>query len=123
MRRTETREDEHTDDAKAKIAPSGVSQANRHTREEPFRFFIDGVEDYAIFMLDQEGRVATWNAGAQRAKGYKASEIIGRHFSVFYSEEDRRAEKPKKLLEIATKEGRVSDEGLARPTGRDGFLG
>ena len=111
MHRTDTREDEHTDDAKAKIAPSGVSQANRHTREEPFRFFIDSVEDYAIFMLDQEGRVATWNAGAQRAKGYKASEIIGRHFSIFYSEEDQQAGKPKKLLEIATREGRVADEG------------
>ena len=62
-------------------------------------------------MLDQNGRVATWNAGAQRAKGYTPSDIIGRHFSVFYSEEDRRMGKPEKLLETAAKQGRVSDEG------------
>lgn len=82
-----------------------------HGREEPFRFFIEGVEDYAIFMLDREGRIATWNAGAQRAKGYKACDIIGRHFSVFYSEEDRRVGRPHRLLETAEKQGRVSDEG------------
>ncbi len=79
--------------------------------EEPFRFFIDAVEDYAIFMLDQEGRIATWNAGAERAKGYTSSEIVGRHFSTFYSEADRQTGKPARLLEIASKEGRVMDEG------------
>jgi len=62
-------------------------------------------------MLDREGRVATWNLGAQRAKGYKASEIIGLHFSLFYTEEDRRAGRAEKLLKIATEQGRVSDEG------------
>jgi PAS domain S-box-containing protein len=82
-----------------------------HQREEPFRLFVEGVQDYAIFMLDTDGRVATWNAGAERAKGYKASEIIGRHFSSFYPEEDVRARKPQRLLDLALKEGRAEDEG------------
>jgi PAS domain S-box-containing protein len=86
-------------------------RSDRAAEDEHFRFFIEGVEDYAIFMLDTAGRVATWNAGAQRAKLYKASDIIGRHFSVFYSEEDRRLGKPEKLLATAAKQGRVSDEG------------
>ena len=99
-----------TDDRKGgSLAPSHFTDWT--ARDESFRLFIDGVEDYAIFMLDREGRVATWNAGAQRAKGYRASEIIGRHFSVFYSEEDRRAGRAEKLLKIATEQGRVSDEG------------
>jgi PAS domain S-box-containing protein len=82
-----------------------------HQREEPFRLFVEGVQDYAMFMLDTDGRVATWNAGAERAKGYKASEIIGRHFSSFYPEEDVRARKPQRLLDLAVKEGHVEDEG------------
>jgi len=88
-----------------------LSHADWHGREEPFRFFIDAVEEYAIFMLDQNGRIASWNAGAERAKGYKPQEILGHHFSVFYREEDRRVGKPDKLLEIAAKQGRVADEG------------
>jgi PAS domain S-box-containing protein len=80
-------------------------------KEEPFRLFIETVQDYAIFMLDAEGRIATWNAGAERAKGYKASEIIGRHFSTFYPSEDITAGKPHQLLELAAKVGRVEDEG------------
>jgi PAS domain S-box-containing protein len=82
-----------------------------HQREEPFRLFVESVQDYAIFMLDPEGRIVTWNAGAERAKGYKASEIIGRHFSSFYSAEDVRAGRPQRLLDLALKEGRVEDEG------------
>ena len=82
-----------------------------HQREEPFRLFVESVQDYAMFMLDTDGRIATWNAGAERTKGYKASEIIGRHFSSFYSEEDVRAGKPQRLLDLAIKEGRVEDEG------------
>jgi len=80
-------------------------------KEEPFRLFIENVHDYAIFMLDAEGRVATWNPGAERAKGYQASEIIGRHFSTFYPSEDITAGKPHQLLEMAAKVGRVEDEG------------
>src|SRR6202011_3534332 len=65
-----------------------LSQAEWHQSEEPFRLFIESVQDYAIFMLEPDGRIATWNAGAERAKGYKSSEIIGQHFSRFYQKED-----------------------------------
>jgi PAS domain S-box-containing protein len=79
--------------------------------EEHFRLLVESVRDYAIFMLDATGRVASWNPGAQAIKRYSREEIVGRHFSVFYTEEDRRAGRPDALLEVATKEGRVEDEG------------
>ena len=79
--------------------------------EERFRLLVDAVEDYAIFMLDVEGHISSWNKGAQRIKGYGVSEIIGKHFSIFYPEEDLRAGKPQRELEIAAKEGRLEDEG------------
>jgi PAS domain S-box-containing protein len=89
----------------------GLSHTQWHQSDEPFRLFIESVEDYAIFMLDADGRVASWNPGAERAKGYQASEIIGQHFSRFYSEEDRRADKPQRLLDLAQQHGRAEDEG------------
>jgi len=79
--------------------------------EQRFRLLVEAVQDYAIFMLDPEGRVSSWNAGAQRIKGYQASEIMGKHFSAFYSDEDREAGKPQRALEIAARDGRVEDEG------------
>jgi PAS domain S-box-containing protein len=79
--------------------------------EERFRLLIEGVKDYAIFMLDPTGRVATWNEGAERIKGYRAKEIIGRHFSQFYSEEDKASRKPERELEIATRTGKYEEEG------------
>src|SRR5688572_7964861 len=79
--------------------------------EERFRMLVEGVRDYAIFMLDPEGHVASWNIGAQQAKGYTADEIIGRHFSVFYPAEVARAGWPERELEIALEEGRCEDEG------------
>jgi len=81
------------------------------SRSEHLQLLIEAVEDYAIFMLDPEGRVATWNAGAERVKGYKAAEIIGRHFSCFYPDEDVRLLKPQMTLRIAAEKGRVEDEG------------
>jgi PAS domain S-box-containing protein len=78
---------------------------------EIFHLLVTSVRDYAIFMLDPEGKVATWNAGAERIKQYKPEEIIGRHFSTFYPEEDIRNGKPALELEIARKEGAVEDEG------------
>jgi PAS domain S-box-containing protein len=80
--------------------------------EERFRLLIDSVRDYAIFMLDPEGIVASWNAGAERIKGYKQSEIVGRHFSVFYPEEGRRKKWPEQELITARETGRFEDEGL-----------
>jgi osomolarity two-component system, sensor histidine kinase TcsA len=78
---------------------------------ETYRILVDTVKDYAIFMLDTEGKVRTWNAGAQLLKGYKPEDIIGRHFSTFYGEEDIISEKPRKELEICLRDGKVEDEG------------
>jgi PAS domain S-box-containing protein len=79
--------------------------------EQRFRLLVEAVQDYAIFLLDPEGYVTSWNIGAERIKGYKGFEIIGQHFSRFYPEEDVRAGKPARELEIARREGRVEDEG------------
>jgi PAS domain S-box-containing protein len=79
--------------------------------EEYFLRVLEGVHDYAILMLSPEGRVLTWNAGAQTMRGYGAQEIIGQPFSRFFTEADVQAHKPEALLEIAARDGRVSDEG------------
>lgn len=79
--------------------------------EEHFRLLVEGVRDYAIFMLDPMGRVASWNAGAELIKGYQGHEIIGRHFSVFYPHEVAASRWPERELEVALAEGRVQDEG------------
>ncbi|WP_343729873.1 PAS domain S-box protein [Duganella sp.] len=78
---------------------------------ERFRQFIMGVTDYAIYMLSPDGTVVTWNAGAQRFKGYPPEEIIGRHFSMFYTEEDRARGRPARALELARTTGKFEDEG------------
>jgi PAS domain S-box-containing protein len=79
--------------------------------EQRLRLMVASVRDYAIFMLDDGGRVATWNAGAELIKGYRADEVVGRHISIFYTPEDVAAGKPEALLAIALAEGRVEDEG------------
>src|SRR5262245_16768269 len=79
--------------------------------EERFRLLVEGVRDYAIFMLDPTGHIVSWNSGAQLIKGYTAAEIIGRHFSTFYPQEDIRDGKPEWELRIATTEGRYEEEG------------
>lgn len=79
--------------------------------EERFRLLIDGARDYAIFMLDPAGNVASWNPGAERIKGYRADEIVGQHFSRFYSQEDVERGKPEAELQIARTEGRYEEEG------------
>lgn len=92
------------------------SQAKKESRlrqtDESFRLLVDSVTDYAIFLLDTDGTVATWNQGAERIKGYKAEEIIGQHFSRFYPREARESKWPDRELQIAGKEGRFADEGL-----------
>src|SRR6195952_119109 len=80
--------------------------------EEQFRRLVQGVTDYAIYMLSPDGIVTNWNAGAERIKGYAPQEIIGQHFSRFYIEEDRRHGDPQKALDIAAREGRFEKEGL-----------
>src|ERR1700722_9442318 len=81
------------------------------TEEDRYRLLIDGITDYAIYMLDPQGRVTSWNPGAKRFKGYEADEIIGQHFSRFYTETDREAGLPAQALAIAAREGRFEREG------------
>ncbi|MDQ2147560.1 EAL domain-containing protein [Alcaligenaceae bacterium A4P071] len=87
-------------------------QAEQMEEERKFRLLVQGVTDYAIYMLDPSGCIVNWNAGAQRAKGYLEHEIVGRHFSCFYGEEDRRAGLPEAGLETARSTGRFAGEGL-----------
>src|SRR3954464_5483003 len=82
-----------------------------HETDERYRLLVESVSDYAIFMLDPGGHIATWNLGAERLKQYTADEIIGQHFSKFYPAVDLAARKPEKELETAIAEGRVEDEG------------
>jgi len=79
--------------------------------EENFRLLVESVQDYGIFMLDTQGHISSWNAGAQRIKGYSAGEIIGQHLSRFYTAEDVARRHPQHELEIATAEGRYEEEG------------
>ena len=87
----------------------GRTDSSLRESEERFRLLVQSVKDYGIFMLDPDGVVVSWNEGASRIKGYSAQEIIGRHFSTFYPEEDKA--KPAWELQIARKEGRYEEEG------------
>lgn len=121
--RADDRNDDHTDDRSFSVDDANlrtiaalqqkVQVLERQTAlqdsEQRFRLLVEAVRDYAIFMLDTKGNIASWNMGAERIKGYKASEIIGKHFSMFYPDEDR--DKPARELEIAIRDGRVEDEG------------
>jgi len=78
---------------------------------EPFRLMVESVIDYAVFMLDSQGRIATWNKGAERIKGYSAEQIVGKHFSIFYSPADIESGLPERMLAIATQLGRHEGEG------------
>ena len=102
------------DDAAPTRAPinlAAIAHDQLRASEARFRLLVEAVKDYAIFMLDPSGRVVTWNAGAQRIKGYDAREIIGQHFSQFYPAEDVRAGKCERELEGAARDGRFEDEG------------
>ena len=88
-----------------------LSDGNGNGSASIFELLVQSVTDYAIYMLDTEGRVSSWNSGAQRFKGYSANEIMGEHFSRFYTEEDRQAGVPTRALETAKREGRFEAEG------------
>jgi PAS domain S-box-containing protein len=92
---------------------AALVQANDWLREseERFRLLVEGVKDYAIFMLDSEGQVVTWNAGAERLKGYRGEEIVGQHFSRFHPREAVEGGWPRRELELAKAKGRFEDEG------------
>jgi PAS domain S-box-containing protein len=79
--------------------------------EVPFRLLVEAVEDYAIFMLDPDARIVSWNAGARRIKGYEADEVLGRPLSLFYTSEDVEAGEPQRLLDQARRQGHVAAEG------------
>ena len=83
----------------------------RQQVDDPFKLLVQQIVDYAIYMLDTKGHVTSWNAGAERIKGFQAHEIIGKHFSTFYTEEDRAAGLPGQILETVRREGRFEGEG------------
>jgi PAS domain S-box-containing protein len=87
------------------------AEAGQRQSEEHFEQLVAGVRDYAIFLLDAAGNITSWNAGAERIKGYKAEEIVGQHFSRFYPEEDVRAGKPARELEVAAAASKYEEEG------------
>jgi PAS domain S-box-containing protein len=87
------------------------SEEQLKASEERFRLLVQNVRDYGIFMLDPNGNIASWNEGAERIEGYSEDEILGRHFSIFYPPEDVAAGKPAWELEVASREGRLEDEG------------
>jgi len=89
-----------------------LADAARRESDERFRFFVNSVTDYAIYMLDPQGYVMDWNAGANRIKGYTAEEIVGQHFSRFYTPAARQAGVPERALETAARDGRYEEEGL-----------
>ena len=93
------------------LTERNAAQEALRRSEEQFRLLVQGVTDYAIYMLDPTGRVTSWNAGAQRFKGYAADEIIGEHFSRFYTDEDRASGLPETALKTAAEQGRVEMEG------------
>ena len=78
---------------------------------DPFKLLVQSIVDYAIYMLDPNGFVTSWNAGAERIKGFATEEVIGKHFSIFYTDEDRDAGRPEQVLETARREGRFAGEG------------
>jgi len=90
---------------------SAVQSATTLSQERRFQLLVDSVTDYAIYMLDRSGIIVSWNPGAQRSKGYAESEIIGEHFSRFYTEEDLAVNLPKRALETAAREGNFEEEG------------
>ena len=88
-----------------------ADQPRRVLDEDRFRLLVEAVVDYAIYMIDPQGIVTSWNAGARRFKGYQEAEILGAHFSCFYTPEDRQAGLPERALNTALTEGRFEGEG------------
>lgn len=94
-----------------KIIPLNGPKTGALPAEHDFRLLVESVQDYAIFMLDVTGHIVSWNIGAERIKGYRSEEILGQHFSRFYTREARESGWPERELELAKAEGRFTDEG------------
>ncbi len=92
------------------LAGRRAAEQHLRTNEEQFRLLVQGVTDYALYMINPEGRISSWNAGAERIKQYTADEIIGQHFSTFYTESDRDNGEPQQALDIARRDGRFEKE-------------
>jgi PAS domain S-box-containing protein len=107
----ENRVEERTSQLEATIAELESSQQELRHSEEIFRLLVEGVKDYAVFMLGPDGRIVSWNEGAERIQGYEVSEVVGEHFSVFYTEEDLDRGLPGEELRVAANEGRFEEEG------------
>ncbi len=105
------REPARTNRLSGKVQPFIPGPSRLRKDQEHFREFVEAVQDYAIFMLDTDGRIVSWSAGAERIKGYTRGEILGSHFSRFYPPEDVQSGKPQRLLDLARKFGRAEDEG------------
>ena len=108
----EHRVEERTLQLEASIAELERNQQELLQSEERFRILVEGVSDYAIFMLGPDGRIVSWNEGAGRIHGYEASEAIGEHLSIFYATEDVRRGLPEEELRVAAADGRFEEEGL-----------
>src|SRR6266436_9795824 len=93
------------------MAQNDKPQRDLFESERDFRLLVEGVADYALYMLDPTGVVTSWNTGAQRIKGYTPEEILGQHFSRFYTETDRSNGKPARALKIAQEQGRYEEDG------------
>src|SRR6185437_2276270 len=98
-----------------------VAGALRYQSEERFRLLVESVKDYAIFMLDSDGIIDSWNAGAERIIGYPAAEAVGTHFSRFYTPEARETRWPEQELAAAARVGRTEDEGWRCGRGGERF--
>ena len=88
-----------------------AAEAQLRESERRFRLLVEGVTDYALYMLDPDGRITSWNAGAERIKGYRAEQVLGRHFEMFFPAEDRASAKPQRAMQTARDSGRFADEG------------
>jgi PAS domain S-box-containing protein len=93
------------------VTPQRIAELELLKSEQRFRLMVDAVREYAIFMLDTEGHVTSWNVGAQRAKGWTASEVIGQHFRIFYPRQQQEARHPEHELDVASRQGVYQEEG------------
>src|ERR1700720_2259646 len=110
-RRVGVRNDAKKHSKKMESRPRLAEQALRESQEQ-YRMLLDGIENYAIFMMDPSGQIVSWNAGAERIKGYKADEIIGRNFSCFFPPENIEQGRPGEALRIAVLSDRYEEQGM-----------